>query len=70
MGFTQRDFEELQRLQGKRGEIRFAPRATRPPPIQLSFLPALEKPRGLAAKERRRKPPDEPGYERFQLRLW
>lgn len=64
MGFTQADWEELQRLQGKLGRIRFGPRADRPPPLQLGFLP--QRPPARA----RRKPPDEPGYERHQLRLW
>ena len=64
MGFTQADWEELQRLQGKLGRIRFGPRQQRPDPIQLSFLP--QKPK----VERRRKKPDDPGYERYQLRLW
>ena len=69
MGFSQADWEELQRLQGKLGKIRFGPRAVKPPPIQLSFLPPVEpsKPRPAA---KRPKPPDVPGYERFQLRLW
>jgi len=63
VGFSQSDWEELQRLQGKLGRIRFGPRMQRPEPIQLSFLPQVEKPK---------KPPrdDGPGYERFQLRLW
>lgn len=63
MGFTQADWEELQRLQGKLGQIRFGPRAYKPPPIQLTFLPQAKRPR----KVRR---DDDPGYERYQLRLW
>ena len=71
VGFSQSDWEELQRLQGNFSKIRFGPRAVRPPPIQLSFLPPMEpsgRPRPQA--KRPKKPPDEPGYERFQLRLW
>jgi hypothetical protein len=64
MGFTQADWEELQRLQGKLGRIRFGPRAYKPPPIQLSFLPDRPK------KTRERKRDEDPGYERYQLRLW
>lgn len=63
MGFSQADWLELQRLQGKLGRIRFGPRQQRPDPIQLSFLPQAEKPK--------KKPRDDgPGYERFQMRLW
>ena len=64
VGFTNADWEELQRLQGRLGKIRFGPRQVRAEPIQLSFLPAKPK--------RERRPPrdDDPGYERFQLRLW
>jgi hypothetical protein len=68
MGFSQADWEELQRLKGKLGRIRFGPRQQRPDPIQLSFLPEPGKPTRPRA-ERRRPPPD-PGYERYQLRLW
>jgi hypothetical protein len=63
MGFSQADWEELQRLQGKLGRIRFGPRTQRPEPIQLSFLPKLK-------REVRKPRDDDPGYERFQLRLW
>ena len=62
MGFSQADWEDLQRLHGKLGKIRFGPRAVKPPPIQLRFLPAPPK--------RPKKAPEEPGYERYQLRLW
>jgi hypothetical protein len=64
MGFSQADWEELQRLQGKLGRIRFGPRQQRPPPIKLSFLQEPPKP------PKRPKPTDELGYERYQLRLW
>jgi len=64
MGFSQADWEELQRLQGKLGRIRFGPRQHRPDPIQLSFLPPVR------PKAERRRKSDDPGYERFQLRLW
>lgn len=64
VGFTQADWQELLRLQGKLGQIRFGPRAVKPPPIQLGFLPRAEKPK------RPKKLPDDPGYERYQLRLW
>ena len=71
MGFSPSDWEELQRLQGKFGKIRFGPRATRPPPIQLSFLPPAAEPSRPRPKPKPpKKPPDERGYERFQLRLW
>ena len=70
MGFTPSDWEELQRLQGKLGKIRFGPRAVKPPPLQLSFLPPIEKPKRPPRKERKKKADDGPGYERFQLRLW
>jgi len=69
MGFSQADWEELQRLQGKLGRIRYGPRQQRPPAIQLSFLPPVE-PAQRPKRERAKKSPDEPGYERFQLRLW
>jgi hypothetical protein len=69
VGFSPADWEELQRLQGKLGKIRFGPRAVKPPPIQLSFLPPVERPKMRPAAKRPRLP-DEPGYERFQLRLW
>ena len=65
MGFSQSDWEELQRLQAKLGKIRFGPRQVHPPPIQLSFLPQHAKP-----KPRLKKRDDDPGYERYQLRLW
>lgn len=62
VGFSQADWQELQRLQGKLGRIRYGPRRQRPEPIQLSSLPA---------KVERLKPRDDgPGYERYQLRLW
>ena len=64
MGFSQADWEELQRLQGKLGRIRYGPRQQRAAPIQLSFLAPVE------TRKRSKKPPDEPGYERYQLRLW
>jgi hypothetical protein len=70
VGFSQADWEELQRLQGKFGKIRFGPRAIRPPPIQLSFLPPAEPAKPLPKAKRPKKPPDEPGYERYQMRLW
>ena len=71
MGFSQADWEELQRLQGKFGKIRFGPRASRPPPIQLSFLPPAGEPSRPRPKGKRpKKPPEEPGYEQYQLRLW
>jgi hypothetical protein len=71
VGFSTSDWEELQRLQGKLGKIRFGPRSYRPPPIQLSFLPPPSEPsRPRPASKRPKKPPDEPGYERYQLRLW
>jgi hypothetical protein len=66
VGFTPQDFEELRINLDK---IRFGPRAYRPQPIQLSFLPQSQKPKRPAARERQ-KPPSDPGYERFQLRLW
>ena len=67
MGFTQADFEEL-RINLDR--IRFGPRSYRPPPIQLSFLPRIEKPGRLRSKAAK-KPPPEPGYDqKYQLRLW
>jgi hypothetical protein len=69
MGFSQADWEELQRLQGKLGRIRFGPRMQRPEPIQLSFLPQMEKPK-KAKPEVRQPRNDDPGYERFQLRFW
>jgi len=65
VGFSQADWLELQRLQGKLGKIRYGPRQQRPEPIQLSFLPP-RKPR----VERRKPRDDDPGYERHQLRLW
>jgi hypothetical protein len=65
VGFSPADWEELQRLQGKLGRIRFGPRMQRPEPIRLSFLPP-QKPK----VERRKSRDDDPGYERFQLRLW
>jgi len=64
MGFTQQDWLELNNLQGKLSRIRFGPRQQRPAPIQLSFLPPSERPK------KPKKPPDDPGYERYQLRLW
>ena len=64
MGFSQADWEELQRLQAKLGKIRFGPRQVHPPPIQLSFLP---KP---TTRQRLKRRHDDPGYERYQLRLW
>ncbi len=67
MGFSQADWEELQKLQGRFDKIRFGPRSYRPPSIQLTFLPQTEKPKRPAPKDRRKPPP---GYERFQLRLW
>lgn len=70
MGFSQSDWDELQRLQGKFGKIRFGPRAYRPPPIQLSFLPPAEPAKPRAKSKPPMNPSDEPGYERFQLRLW
>jgi hypothetical protein len=69
VGFSPADWEELQRLQGKLGRIRFGPRQQRAAPIQLSFLPPAGPP-NRPKRERAKKPPDEPGYERFQLRLW
>lgn len=69
MGFSQADWEELQKLRDRFDKIRFDPCAYRPPPIHLSFLPKTEKPKRPAGKERRKPPPDA-GYERFQLRLW
>ena len=69
MGFSQADWEELQRLQGKLGRIRYGPRQMAAKPIQLSFLPPVDPPK-RPRRERVKKPPDEPGYERFQLRLW
>jgi hypothetical protein len=65
VGFSQADWLELQRLQENLGKIRFGPRQQRPEPIQLSFLPPTERP-----KAERRKKPEDPGYERYQLRLW
>lgn len=62
MGFTQADWQELQLNLDK---IRFGPRQSRPPALQLSFLPRIEKPKRPPAKA-----PEDPGYERFQLRLW
>src|SRR6516165_3513286 len=66
VGFSQADWQELLRLQGKldRNAIRLGNRQSRPEPIQLSFLPQPEKPQRPAAKGRRKPPPD-PGYERF-----
>ena len=70
MGFSQADWQELQRLQGKLGRIRYGPRQQRPEPIQLSFLPPVEKPRKKAPSPPRTTRDDGPGYERYQLRLW
>jgi hypothetical protein len=70
MGFSQADWQELQRLQGKLDRIRYGPRRQRPEPIQLSFLPPVEKPQRKARAEPRKPRDDDPGYERFQLRLW
>lgn len=39
MGFSQADYQELLRLQGKLDTIRFGPRAYKPPPVQLAFFP-------------------------------
>ena len=64
VGFTPADWEELQRLQGRLGKIRFGPRQVRAEPIQLSFLPQLERPKRPKRRD------DDPGYERYQLRLW
>jgi hypothetical protein len=66
VGFTQQDFEEL-RL--KLDKIRFGPRVVKPPPISIPGLLDLRTPKRPAARDRRKPPPD-PGYERFQLRLW
>ena len=69
LGFSPADWLELQRLQGRLDKIRFGPRILSRPPIHISGLPDLGKPKRPASKERR-KPPADPGYERYQLRLW
>ena len=67
MGFTQADFEELQgRLNA--GKIRFGPRIQPRPRNNVPGLPDLNKSKRPPSKEK--KPPNEPGYEQFQLRLW
>ena len=69
MGFSQADWQELLRLQGRLDKIRFGPRNMSRPPINVPGLPELGKPK-RPPSEKRRKPPPDPGYERFQLRLW
>lgn len=63
MGFSQADWQELQINLDR---IRFGHRVQRPPPIRLSFLPQADAPK---EPPRKTKPPEDPGYERFQLRL-
>jgi hypothetical protein len=62
MGFSHADWQELQL---NRDKNRFGSRQSRPPPMQLSILPQPERP-----AKKPRKPPEEPGYDRHQLRLW
>jgi hypothetical protein len=54
-------------------KVRFGNRQVRREPLQVSYLgqpvPAPANPTRPRPKDRR-KPPPEPGYERFQLRLW
>jgi hypothetical protein len=71
VGFSQSDWLELQKLQGKldHNGIRFGNRQQRPEPVQLSFLPQSENPKRPQVQKRLKPPPD-PGYDRFQLRLW
>ena len=65
MGFSQADFQAL-----NLDRIRFGTRSTRPPPVQLSFLPPLEKPT-KPPTQGRTTPPEEPGYDvKYQRRLW
>lgn len=71
MGFSEQDFAELQlRLHGLlNGGARFGPRIMPRPPIPIPGLPDLGKSKRPPAKDRRKKPPPDPGYERFQERL-
>ncbi len=64
MGFSQADWQELQINLDR---IRFGHRVQRPPPIRLSFLPQAHPPTNRPSKT---KPPEDPGYEKHQLRLW
>jgi hypothetical protein len=68
MGFSQGDWQELQ-AKLNAGKIRFGPRLMPRLPIHVPGLPDLDKPKRPPARERRRSR-DDPGYERYQLRLW
>lgn len=66
MAFSQADFAELQ-AKLNAGKIRFGPRIVPRPPIHIPGLPDLGKPK---RPKKEPKPLEEPGYERFQVRLW
>ncbi len=67
MGFSQQDLAEQQGRLIDLDKIRFGARSVPRPPIHIPGLPDLDKPK-RPVKER--KPSPEPGYERFQQRLW
>jgi hypothetical protein len=66
VGFSQEDLQGLQARLNE-GKIRFGPRMMPRPPIHVPGLADLRKPKRPAMERKR---PDEPGYDRSQLRLW
>ena len=65
MGFSQADWQEHQINLDR---IRFGNRIQPRPPIHVPGLPNLDKPK--PPLKDRKKADDDPGYARFQGRLW
>ena len=67
MGFSQADLLEQQGPLIRLDRIRFGSRIQPRPPIHIPGMPDLGKPKRPLKEQ---KPLPDPGYEKYQLRLW